>query len=145
MGVDAASLSLPNLTGAEVRREPGQVEAVYAERGLQLVQLQLGDIITKIRRRASAHTLDRGLSISLPYYDDQALELRWREIQIIPPGRVMFLPAFVVLAVEREREQILSENGLTPSMQANLLASLQALEQAFQPPPAPPGERSPRD
>jgi hypothetical protein len=145
MGSDAASLSLPNLTGAEIRRASGQIEAVRADRGHQLVQLQLDEIITKIRRRACAHTLDRGLSISLPYYDDQALELRWWEIQIIPPGRVMFLPAFVVLAVEREREQILGEKRLTPSMRDNLLASLQALERAFQPPPAPPGERSPRD
>lgn len=145
MGVDAASLSLPNLTGAEIRREPGQAEAVWAERGLQLVQLQLDEIITKIRRRASAHTLDRGLSISLPYYDDQALELRWREVEIIPPGRVMFLPAFVVLAVEREREQVLHEKALPPSIRGSLLASLQALERAFQPEPNPPVERPLQD
>lgn len=135
MGVDAASLPFPNLAGQDVRRESGQVEAVRAERGLQLVQLQLDEIVIKIERRASAHTLDRGLSISLPYYDEQALELCWREIEIIPPGRVMFLPAFVVLAVERERDRILSEQALRPCVRESLLASLQVLERAFQPHP----------
>jgi hypothetical protein len=135
MGVDAASLPLSGLTTREAAR--GTADAVQAEHGLQLVQLQLEEIISKIQRRASAHTLDRGLSISLPYYDQQALELRWRELEIIPPGRVMFLPAFVVLATEREREHILADSALAPSTRASLLSSLAVLERAFQPPATP--------
>jgi hypothetical protein len=135
MSIDAASISLPNLAGQDARREPALAETISCEHARQLVQLQLEEIITKIRRRASAHTLDRGLSVSLPYYDDQALEIRWREIEIIPPGRVMFMPAFVVLAVERKRERITGEQSLTPRVREGLLSSLRMLERAFQPHP----------
>lgn len=112
MGVDAADI-------------------LQAERGLELVRLQLEEMITKINRRAAAHSLDRGLSISLPYYDDQALELRWREIEIIPPGRVMFMPAFVVLAAQRERERIAADRALSPATRAHLRSLIDELERAF--------------
>jgi len=135
MGVDAASLAFPNASGKERAHENVAADILQAERGLELVRLQLEEMITKINRRAAAHSLDRGLSISLPYCDDQALELRWREIEIIPPGRVMFLPAFVVLAVERERDRVQSEKALTPGVRHSLLSSLQVLERAFQPHP----------
>src|SRR3972149_3761012 len=53
---------------------------------------ELAVVVRKIWRRANARSLDRGLTLSLPYFDDDAMEIRQREVEVIPRGRFMFLP-----------------------------------------------------
>ncbi len=48
--------------------------------------------------------LNRGLSLSLPYFDDQDMELKNLDFDVIPAGRVMFVPAFLVMAVSAEED-----------------------------------------
>jgi len=67
--------------------------------GRALANYQSHEIIQTIKRRAASHSLDRGLSISLPYFNDQKLLVEDYRFDVIPAGRVMFIPAFVVLAV----------------------------------------------
>ena len=99
--------------------------------GNRLGQLEVEDVIRKINRRAEANDLNRGLRLSLPYFDDRALEMKLHEFEVIPPGRTMFVPAFVALAAAREQEKIGEQNSLSPSSRAHLLAELKTLEQAF--------------
>ncbi len=99
--------------------------------GNRLGQLELEAIIGKINRRAAANDLNRGLRLSLPYFDDRALEMKLYEFEVIPPGRTLFVPAFVVLAAAREQEKIGQDNSLSPSTRMHLLAELKSLEQAF--------------
>ena len=102
-----------------------------AEQGRELARLQLHDMIHKIQSRAREHRLDRGLTVSLPYFDEGAGEQRWREIVIIPRGRVPFVPAFVVLAAEREREATLRDRRLGEGARRALLRALDQLATAF--------------
>jgi hypothetical protein len=88
-------------------------------------------IILTVRRRAGANDLNRGLRVSLPYFDDRELALKNYEMEVIPPGRTMFVPAFVALAAAREQEKVGQENSLSPSTRMHLLAGLKSLEQAF--------------
>jgi hypothetical protein len=99
--------------------------------GRCFARYQTDQIIAAIQRRAKANDLNRGLSLSLPYFDDQTLVIETHDFVIIPPGRVMFLPAFVVLAVEKERAKIAQDIRMTLSTRKHLLGNLKLLEQAF--------------
>jgi hypothetical protein len=101
--------------------------------GNTLAQLHLQRIIGKIRDRAGANDLNQGLSLSLPYFDDRALEMKLYEFEVIPPGRTMFVPAFVALAARREQEKIEQDAARSPSTRTHLLDELKRLERAFEP------------
>ncbi len=89
------------------------------------------DIIATIQRRSTSNCLNRGLRITLPYFDDQSLLLRKIEFDIIPPGRVMFVPAFVIMAI-REQITIAQHNTmLNLSTRKHLLVQLSMIEKAF--------------
>ncbi len=92
-------------------------------------------MVVKIRRRGSEHRLDRGLSLSLPFFDDAAGEIRWRHIEVIPRGRIPFVPAFVAQAIDREAAQVRQE-ALSETTRAHLLSLLETIRRAFSVPEA---------
>jgi hypothetical protein len=69
----------------------------------------------------------------MPYFDDQALEIHTRDFEVIPAGRIMFVPAFVVRAVQMEQAKVAQDTRLSPSTRKYLLDELETLEKAFQP------------
>jgi hypothetical protein len=100
--------------------------------GQSLACYWTSDIICKIERRAKANELNRGLSLSLPYFDDQLLEMRALDFEIIPTGRTLFIPAFVVLAARREQARVAQDMHLSQSTRMHLLSELKTLERAFE-------------
>ena len=100
--------------------------------GRALARYQTGEIIQTIQRRAKTNDLNRGLSLDLPYFDDQDLVLKTYYFEIIPAGRVMFVPAFVVRAVREESAKIAQDTRLSPSTRKHLLGELRFLEAAFE-------------
>jgi hypothetical protein len=100
-------------------------------RALSLYQTRA--IINKIKSRAKAQDLNRGLSLSLPYFDDQELKVGFSKFEVIPAGRIMFVPAFVVRAAREEQAKVAQDTRLNPSTRRHLLAELQLLEDAFKP------------
>ncbi len=99
--------------------------------GRALAKYQVMEIIRTIQQRAVAHDLDRGLSLSLPYFNDQKLKMEEHDFDVIPAGRVMFVPAFVVLAVRAQGAIIAQDTRLSFSTRRHLLAELGLLEQIF--------------
>ena len=75
--------------------------------------------------------LNRGLSVSPPYFDDHDLSIKMLEIKIIPFGRIMFVPAFMVLAVRAEQTKVSQDMRLSSSTRKHLLSELNILEHAF--------------
>jgi hypothetical protein len=65
--------------------------------GRALANHQTRRIIQTIQRRALAQELNRGLSVSLPYFDDQALKLKTNPFVIIPAGIFLRFPGRVKL------------------------------------------------
>jgi hypothetical protein len=100
--------------------------------GRALARFETSEIIATIQRRAAANDLNRGLSLSLPYFDDQTLEMKRHDIDIIPAGRIMFIPAFVVLAARKELAKVEQDTRLDRSTRKHLLEELSMLEEAFQ-------------
>ena len=88
-------------------------------------------ITRRIKQRAASQELNRGLSLSLPYFDDQALQIRLHNFDIIPAGRIMFVPAFVIRAARQEQGKIAQDTRLSPSTRKYLLVELELLEKAF--------------
>jgi hypothetical protein len=100
--------------------------------GRAFSRYQTKEIIRTIRQRAKAQDLNRGLSISLPYFDDQALVITTHNFEIIPAGRIMFTPAFVVRAARQEQVKVAQDTRLSPSTRKHLLEELHKLETDFE-------------
>jgi hypothetical protein len=100
--------------------------------GRALANFKTREIIRKIKERVEKQSLNRGLSISLSYFDDQILEMETSQLEIIPAGRIMFIPAFVVRAAQGEQAKVAQDTRLNASTRRHLLAQLKALETAFQ-------------
>ncbi len=99
--------------------------------GRALARYKTREIIETIKGRAAAGTLNRGLSLTLPYYDDQELRMDKTQFEVIPAGRIMFVPAFVVRAAREEAAKRMQDTRFNPSTRKHLLAELKMLEDAF--------------
>lgn len=99
--------------------------------GRALAAFETNEIIHIIHQRATARDLNRGLSLSLPYFDDQELLVKTHGFDVIPAGRIMFTPAFVVRAAREEQVKVAQDTRLSPSTRKYLLLELSQLEKAF--------------
>jgi hypothetical protein len=100
--------------------------------GRALALYQTKEIIARINERAQAGSLNRGLRLSLPYFDDQELRIDLSNFEVIPAGRIMFVPAFVVRAARQEEVKVSQDTRYNPSTRAHLLQLLALLEKAFE-------------
>ncbi|HEX7557018.1 MAG TPA: hypothetical protein VF338_10375, partial [Leptolinea sp.] len=99
--------------------------------GRMLAIYQTREIISEINQRAKNNNLNRGLSLSLPYFDDQELSIRLHRFEVIPSGRIMFLPAFVVRASREEQAKVVQDTRRSLSTRKYLVQELKMLESAF--------------
>lgn len=99
--------------------------------GRSLARYMTVTIISTIKERAAAQSLNRGLDLSLPYFDDQKLKIQMQNFVVIPAGRIMFVPAFVVRAAQEEQAKVSQDTRLNPSTRKYLLQELALLESAF--------------
>jgi len=127
----AASLAPYILADAEYQQRRYGIIGQLVNQGRLLARFETNEIIDAIQRRVKNHILNRGLSLSLPYFDDQDMELKNLELNVIPAGRVMFVPAFLVLAISSEEVQVAHNNWMSASTRQHLLAELKSLRRAF--------------
>ncbi len=122
----------PAITGENAFRQRyfGMVSQ-WTHQGRAYAQYQTLQIIHTIRQRAQQNSLNRGLSLSLPFFDDQALELRTFDFEVIPPGRILFEPFFVVQAVEDAKVRVSGDPSLNDTTKHHLLAELDLLQKSF--------------
>jgi hypothetical protein len=115
----------------EYQRKRYGILGQLVNQGRALALFEVEEIIQTIQRRASAHDLNRGLSLSLPYFNDQTLQMENYSFEVIPAGRIMFIPAFVVRAAREQEAKIAQDTRLSQSTRRHLLDELRALERAF--------------
>ena len=127
----AVTLAPYVVADAEYQHTRIRIVGQLIQQGRALAQFQVREIIQSIQLRAASNLLNRGLSLDLPYFDDHALEMRCWKFRVIPAGRTLFSPAFVVRAVWLEREKLSRERRLSPSTRKHLLEELDSLERAF--------------
>ena len=90
------------------------------------------EIVRLIKERAASQSLNRGLSLRLPYFDDQDLRIKTHNFVVIPAGRIMFVPAFVVRAALEESAKVAQDTRFNSSTKKHLISELQTLEEAFE-------------
>jgi hypothetical protein len=132
----AVSLAPYIYADEEYHRKHAGVLGQLVNQGRALAHYQTGVVIRKIQRYAEAGELNLGFSLSLPYFDDQALEMKMYDFEVIPPGRIMFLPSLVWRAARREQEKVQQDAHLSESTRLRLRAELEELARAFDTRPA---------
>ncbi len=115
----------------EYQRKRYGILGQLVNQGRALAMHQTRAIIARIQQRAAANSLNRGLSVSLPYFDDQDLAMRTYHFVIIPAGRIMFVPGLVVRAAREEYARVAQDTRMSPSTRKYLLLELEMLRQAF--------------
>jgi hypothetical protein len=115
----------------EYQRKRYGILGQLINQGRALANFKTNEIISEIKRRVEKQSLNRGLSVILPYFDDQNLELEKSNFEIIPAGRIMFLPAFVARASRNEQVKVAQDTRLNASTRKHLLGQLKNLETAF--------------
>ena len=127
-----AAMICPSIVADETyQRKRAGILAQLVDQGRALARYYANEIVSKIRRRAEDGSLNRGLRLSLPYFDDGEMALRLHEMEIIPGGRIVFLPAFVVRAMQQERARVTRDLRISQSSRRHLLKLLAGIEQAF--------------
>jgi len=128
-----ASILAPySVVDEQYQRKRYGIIGQLVNQGRALARYQINEIIQGVRNRAADHRLNRGLSLSLPYFDDFSMEIKLYEVEIVPRGRIMFVPAFVVLGVQRAQAKVMQDTRLNPSTRKHLQAELQCLKNAFE-------------
>lgn len=95
------------------------------------VENLMKQIIQKIQRRVAENSLNRGLSLSLPYFDYQAMQINNLEIEIIPKARIPFRPEFIFQAVQETKEKINNDSKLDTETRSHLMEELDLLDKSF--------------
>ncbi len=128
----ARSLAPYAIADAEYQNKRYGMLGQLVNQGRALARYQTNEIIRAIQARAAAQSLNRGLSLSLPYFDDQSLAIKTHNFVVIPAGRIMFVPAFVVRAAIEEQAKVAQDTRFSHSTRKHLLAELQMLCEAFE-------------
>jgi hypothetical protein len=115
----------------EYQRKRNGILGQLVNQGRALARYEVQEIIQTIKKRAASNDLNRGLSLSLPYFNDQSLILESYNFEVIPAGRIMFVPAFMVRAVRAQEAKIAQDTRLSQSTRRHLLEELKMLEEAF--------------
>jgi hypothetical protein len=127
----AVSLAPYIFADEEYQRKRSGMLVQLINQGRALARYQIGIVIGKIRRYAEAGDLNLGFSLSLPYFDDQTLEMKMYDFEVTPPGRIMFIPSLVWRAAHQEQDKVQQDTRLSESTRMHLLSELKVLEQAF--------------
>ena len=127
----ASSLAPYMVADDEYQRKRYGMLGQVINQGRVLARCNTEQIIKAILERVEKGTLNRGLSISLPFYDDQKLRMNQVELEVIPAGRIVFKPVFVLRAAQLEHAKVSQDTRLNASTRKYLLHELEMLEQTF--------------
>ena len=127
----ARSLAPYVIVDEEYQRKRYGMMGQLINQGRALARYQLREIIQTIKERAAAQSLNRGLSLKLPYFDDQDLRIEFQNFVVIPAGRIMFVPGFVVRAAREEQVKVDQDTRFSSSTRKHILTELKMLEDAF--------------
>jgi hypothetical protein len=127
----AAGLAPYFIVDEEYQRKRIGMLAQLLNQGQALARHETGDIIEILKRRVARNSLNRGFDLDLPFFDEQALEIRYLNIPVIPHGRIQFVPAFVVIAARVKQMEVEHSPGLSHTTRKHLLEELISLADAF--------------
>ena len=128
----ASSLASYMVACDDYQRKRYGILGQLINQGRALANYKTKEIILVIKDRSEKGSMNRGLSITMPYFDDQNLVMAELRFDVIPRGRIMFIPEFVVRAARDEQAKVAQDTRLNSSTRKHLLEQLGSLETAFE-------------
>jgi hypothetical protein len=105
--------------------------AQWTEQGRAYSEYLTREIISTIHQRENQHSLNRGLTIHLPYFDDQLFEIRYFDLEIVPAGRIAFQEVFLIQAVQKAKQRVMDDAKISLTTRQHLMSELELLENSF--------------
>ncbi len=102
------------------------------DQGRALANYQTQKIIQDIQMSWKTGEMTRGLTIFLPYLDERQSNMEEYKIVVIPAGRILFRPEFIVGACRVTERQVRSDSNLSQATRWQLLSQLDTIIQAFE-------------
>jgi hypothetical protein len=100
--------------------------------GRALADYHTQKIIHDIMTAWKSGEMTRGLTIFLPYLNERHYQMEDYKIVVIPPGRILFRPEFVVGACRITERHVRSDSNLSQATRWQLLSQLDTIIQAFE-------------
>jgi hypothetical protein len=100
--------------------------------GRALANCHTQKLIREILTAWKAGELTRGLTIFLPFLDERQCRMDEYRIVVIPAGRILFRPEFVVGACRVAERKVRVDSDLSQATRWQLLSQLDAILQAFE-------------
>lgn len=130
----ASSIAPYMVADSEYQRKRYGILGQLINQGRAIASFRVNQIINHVKERVASNSLNRGLSLSIPYFDDQSLKMDKCDFEVIPAGRIMFVPAFVIQACRGEMAKREQDTRLNRSTRNALLHSLNVIITAFEQP-----------
>ena len=131
---EARSLAPYMVADEEFEKKRYGMLGQLVNQGRALARYQTREIIHTIQERAKAQSLNRGLSLSLPYFDDQDLKIKNHNFVIIPAGTDHVCASFCGSRCLEEQAKIAQDTRFSHSTRTHLMSELQMLGDAFESP-----------
>jgi len=128
---DAEAICLSMVADQIYQRKRAGLLGQLVNQGRALARFYTRQIILRLQAKAENGLLNRGMQLNLPYFEINDLSLHFYRIEVIPPGRVVFLAEFVVLAMQKAAWKVRQDPGINASSRRHLLAQLASIENAF--------------
>jgi hypothetical protein len=89
-------------------------------------------IIDDLLGRWHSGEVIRGLTLLVPYLDEQHYQMKTYRVEVIPTGRIAFRPEFVVGACRVTEQEVRHNPQLSQATRWQLISQLDMLSQAFE-------------
>jgi hypothetical protein len=128
-----AELLYPAWTTHDLYNDVSSVLTTHLiEQGRALANYYTQQIIDEVQRDWRAGKITRGLTLFIPYLDERQYEMRNYRVVVIPTGRILFRPEFVVGACRVTQRHVRKDPTLSQGTRWQLLSQLDSLIQAFE-------------
>jgi hypothetical protein len=102
------------------------------EQGRALANYYTQQIIHDVRQAWRTGRITRGLTLFIPYLDERLFQMRKYTVIVIPTGRILFRPEFVIGACRLAERDVRKDTDLSQSTRWQLLTQLDSITQAFE-------------
>ncbi len=102
------------------------------EQGRALANYYTQQIIRDMRQEWRAGKITRGLTLFIPYLDERLYRMQKYKVIVIPTGRILFRPEFVIGACRLAERDVRKDPDLSQSTRWQLLSQLDSISQAFE-------------
>ena len=120
------------ITHDRYNEELEALSSCLIEQGRALAMHYTRQIVSEVQHSWWSGKLTRGLTLYIPYLDENRFRMRQYDVVVIPTGRILFRPEFVVGACRVSQHKVRKDAALSQATRWQLLSQLELIIQAFE-------------